>query len=238
MLLDCDRLRLVGPLPPGAKVIEVGAGRGELIRALRARGVDATGIEPYPPGDGTFPGVFRGTVSEAEFEPRSADALVLWHSLEHLDDPYGDLRRAALWLRPGGRAVIAVPNLASLQARIGGDRWFHQDVPRHRTLFTPKGLRALMTRSGVRPGRVKQLMLEQNVLGMWLTLLNGLTAGRDVPYRALKRDLTYERRADAIRDAVVSVLVGPPLLPLAALAEIVAGLTGRGGTIVAHGTAS
>lgn len=235
-LLDRDRLRLIGPLPPRARVIEVGAGRGRLVAALRSRGVEATGIEPHPRRGGPAPNVVKAAVEDAEFEAGGADAIVFWHSLEHLDDPHAALARATGWLRRGGRAVVAVPNLASLQARIGGDRWLHQDLPRHRTLFTLGGLRELMRRSGLRPGRAHQLMLEQNVLGMWLTLLNGLTAGRDVPYRALKRDLSYERRLDALRDALVCVMAGVPLLPLAAVAEAAAGLAGRAGSVVAHGT--
>ena len=45
---------------------------------------------------------------------------------------------------PAGTLVVAVPNLGSVQARIGGDRWFHQDVPRHRTHLTPAGASALL----------------------------------------------------------------------------------------------
>src|SRR5436190_2159200 len=75
-----------------------------------------------------------------DLEPASQDAVVLWHVLEHLADPGEALRRIRRWLRPSGALVVAVPNLSSLQARIGGDRWFHQDVPRHRTQFSRAGL--------------------------------------------------------------------------------------------------
>src|SRR3954454_16947550 len=93
------------------------------------------------------------------------------------------------WLRPEATIVVACPNLAGLQARIGGDRWFHQDVPRHRTHFTAAGLRLAVERSGLRVERVSNLLVEQNPLGMWQTLLNRLTRERDVAFRALKHDL-------------------------------------------------
>ena len=35
-----------GPLAPGARLLDVGAGNGTAVRALRAAGVDAHGIEP------------------------------------------------------------------------------------------------------------------------------------------------------------------------------------------------
>ena len=41
---------------------------------------------------------------------------------------------------------------------------------------------------------MRHLLIEQNPLGMWQTLLNRLTAERDFAFRLLKRDLG-ERRA-------------------------------------------
>ncbi len=141
---DRERMRLLGPLPPGGRVIEVGAGRGRLVAALRVRGHDAVGIEPTPARRGRRrprpAGGARWSWRRRTSPPGEADLVVFWHVLEHLDDPHEALRRVEAVAAGRGRAVVAAPNLASLQARIGGDRWFHQDVPRHRTLFTPAGL--------------------------------------------------------------------------------------------------
>jgi SAM-dependent methyltransferase len=172
------------------------------------------------------------SLAEASFPDGEADLVVMWHVLEHLDRPAEALDRAKGWLRPGGEVVVAVPNLASVQARIGGDRWFHQDVPRHRTQFTRNGLNALVRRCGFAPTQVRQTMLDQAPLGMWLTLLNRVTHGRDVPLRYLKRDLRYTRRADAARDAVATLAIGIPLMPVAAVLELGSGLAGRGGAVV------
>ena len=239
-MLDGDRLRLIGRLAPGSRVIEVGAGRGRLLDALRRAGHDAVGLDPFAPepnGTARAP-IQRVGIETASFPAGAADAVVFWHVLEHLSRPEDAIERAAEWLRPGGRLVVAVPNLASAQARIGGDRWFHQDLPRHRTQFTADGVRALLRRCGIRSDRPRHLMLEQNVLGMWLTLLNGLTVDRDVPFRALKGDLEYDRRRDAVRDGLVSTLAGIPLLPIAAAGELIAGIARRGGTVVVRGTRS
>jgi predicted SAM-dependent methyltransferase len=173
-------------------------------------------------------------LDDADFPPGEADLVVLWHVLEHLDDPHGALRQVRRWLRPEGRLVVALPNLASLQARIGGDRWFHQDVPRHRTNFTVAGVDRLLRRSGFSPTTTRHLLMEQNWLGMWLTLLNRLTIDRDVPFRFAKRDLRYRNRRDAAWDAFVSVLAGIPLIPVAVSLELAAGLARRGGTVVVH----
>jgi SAM-dependent methyltransferase len=177
--------------------------------------------------------VTRAALEEVDVEPASLDAAIAWHVLEHLDDPAGALARIGAWLRPGGRVVVGCPNLASMQARVGGDRWFHQDVPRHRTHFTAVGLRLLLDRTGYRLERMSHLVVEQNPLGMWQTLLNRLTHERNVAFRALKRDL---RPGPGVwRDLALTALAGPPLAPIAVALELAAGLAGRGGSVVAVG---
>jgi hypothetical protein len=124
-----------------------------------------------------------------------------------------------------------VPNLASVQAAIGGDRWFHQDVPRHVVHFTDCGVRLLLDRSGFEVARVHHLLLEQNLLGMWQTLQNRLTTRSNVMFDAIKGG-----RPRLARDTAVAAVAAPVLLPLAAALELGAGLLGRGGTIVVEAT--
>jgi SAM-dependent methyltransferase len=215
-------------------VLEVGAGDGRFVSRLAAAGFEARGIEPSEGGAGLArargASVERGAVEDLELEPASLDAVIVWHVLEHLDDPARTLERIAAWLRPGGRAVVACPNLASLQARIGGDRWFHQDVPRHLSHVTAAGLGLLLERTGFRVGRITHLLVEQNPLGMWQTLLNRVTKGRDVAFRALKRDL--ERGPGVGLDLALSAIAGPLLAPIAVALELAAGLAGQGGSVV------
>jgi SAM-dependent methyltransferase len=235
-LAERDRLRFVSELPRGARVLEVGAGDGKLVAAMRAAGLDATGIDPSraaceAAASGGIPVRLAG-IDDADVEPASLDAVVLWHSLEHFDDAGAALAKTRGWLRAGGALVLAVPNIASCQARLGGDRWFHQDVPRHRIHLTPAGAAALLGRSGYAVERVRHLLIEQNPLGMWQTLLNRLTASRDFAFRSLKRDLGPADRATRPRDLAVTAIAGPLLAPVAVLAELAAGTAHRGGSIV------
>jgi SAM-dependent methyltransferase len=238
-LADRDRMRFVRGLSPGARVLEIGAGDGRFVAIMRGAGLDAWGVDPSPAACAAARRhgvrVENVSVADAELEPRTQDAVILWHALEHLDEPASVLGRIASWLRPGGGLVVAVPNLAGLQSRIGGDRWFHQDVPRHRTHFTPGGVAALLERTGFRLGRIRQLLVEQNPLGMWQTLLNRLTAERDFAFRLIKRDLSRVDRATRVRDLLITGLTGPVAVPVAIALELGAGLTGRGGSMVAEG---
>ena len=106
--------------PPGP-VLDVGCGDGALLRALRARGRQAVGLERVAVGDGVL------AVEISDFNERAGEwaAVIFWHSLEHLRDPAAAVDRACALLAPHGVLLIAVPNLDSWQARWFGDRWFH-----------------------------------------------------------------------------------------------------------------
>jgi hypothetical protein len=161
----------------------------------------------------------------ADVEPGSVDLASLWHVLEHVEDPAAAIARVASWLTDGGALVVAVPNLASLQARLGGERWLHWDLPRHRTHFTPAGLERLLAAHGLRVERSAHVLLEHNPFGMWQSLVSRATREPTYLYRLLTR--TARPRA---RDLAVTV-AALPLLPAAALLEAAAGALRHGGTM-------
>jgi SAM-dependent methyltransferase len=171
------------------------------------------------------PHVERVALEAAHIYDASLGAITLWHVLEHLDDPGGALARLRAWLRPGGILLLGVPNLDSLQARLGGPHWFHLDVPRHRTHFTAAGIERLLERSGFGVVRTGHVLLEHNPFGLWQSLVSRATPTGSWLYHALKRNAPV-RAADALPTALAV-----PLAPVAALAELGAGLAGRGGTV-------
>ena len=208
----------------GSTVLDVGGGRGRLAAYLRDLGYRAEAIDPAPRGEG----VARATIEEHPAD--NLDAIVMWHSLEHVPEPAGAMTRAREILRPGGVVVAATPNIASLQASVGGRNWFHLDVPRHRTHFTPDGLRALMSRTGLQPERTYHLVPEHNFHGMWFALLGRLGMTPGFPFHLLKRNA-----AARPRDVALLLVAGPVLLLPAIALELVAAALRRGGTIVVVG---
>jgi len=218
-------LRRAG-LPSGARVLDVGAGRGRLVQALRGAGFDTRGIEPA--GRGAAPedeAVERHTL--AEHRDSGLDAVVLWHVLEHLGDPAAALENVRGWLAPGGLLLVALPNAASLQARIGGAGWLHWDAPRHRVHLTPAGLDALLERTGFAPVRTAQMIWEHNPAGMWMALLSRLGMTPGFAFHLLKRNVPARPRDLALLAA------GVPLAPVALALEAAAAAARRGGTIAA-----
>jgi SAM-dependent methyltransferase len=210
-------------------MLDVGAGRGRFVAQARATGWEADGIEPSRRGvEGALAhgiALQQARIDDAVVAPGSLDAATLWHVLEHLDDPGDALARIAGWLRPGGLLVIGVPNLASVQARAGGARWYHLDVPRHRTHFTVDGLHALLRRNGLQPVATHHLLAEHNPFGLWQSLVSRATRTPSWLYHALKRNAPLRSR-----DALVTA-AALPLAPLAVAAEAAFALARRGGTV-------
>ena len=228
---DRARLRMLARVapPPGA-LLDVGAGRGRFVAAARAAGYDARGLEPSAgraEAAAREHGVAlaRAGVEDAEVPAGSLDAVTLWHVLEHVETPDAAIRRVAGWLRPGGAALVGVPNVASLQARLGGTRWYHLDLPRHRTHFTVPGLVALLRRAGLEPATVHHAMAEHNAFGMWQSLVNRATTTPSYLYNLLKRNAPLASPDLAVTAAAL------PLAPAAAGLELAAGAARRGGTV-------
>jgi SAM-dependent methyltransferase len=228
---DAQRLRFARELaPPPARLLDVGAGRGRFVAHARARGYDADGIEPSARGvtgarDSYGVALTRAGIDDAQIGPGSVDVVTLWHVLEHLDDPGGALARIHGWLRPGGGLVVGVPNLGSLQARVGGARWFHLDLPRHRTHFTVAGLRAALAGAGFEVVAVHHALAEHNAFGLWQSAVSRATARPSYLFHLLKRNAPWRSRDLAI------TLLALPLVPVAIVAEVLAGLARRGGTV-------
>lgn len=224
-LLARTRARLAARLdriaPPGP-ILDVGAGDGTLVDALRRCGREASGTERDPVRDDLMDATLES------LEPGWA-GVVLWHSLEHLTAPRAAVREAARLLRPRGVVVIAVPNTDSVQARLFGDRWLHLDLPRHLVHLPAPALLAGLAEEGFETERVSYLRGGQLVIG-WLDGLVGSLPGRPRLYESLRhRDArSAEISAPARAGAIAAGVALAPVAAIAAGAEVA---MRRGGTV-------
>jgi SAM-dependent methyltransferase len=112
-----NRYRRLSPLmKPGDRLLDAGAGGGEVVYVLRAFGFDARGLEPdeyYARHARETLGVpvETGFVQDASFPQRSFDFVTMYHALEHVEDPVGILARLRGWLVDGGTLLVEVPNV-------------------------------------------------------------------------------------------------------------------------------
>ena len=193
-------------LAPGARVLDVGCGRGVTLAGLADRGLEAHGFEiSAEAAQGADPRAhvrIAASLEEAEYPDAHFDAVVVWHVLEHVRDPRRTLETVRRIARPGARLVVAVPNLSSPQARWAGTAWFHLDLPRHLYHFPLAALHALLERTGFAVRSEHHFSLRQNPFG-WIqswqnrradlprnglyTLLYHRSAGESAPFDARTR---------------------------------------------------
>ncbi|MEU4238452.1 methyltransferase domain-containing protein [Actinoplanes sp. NPDC026619] len=106
-------------LPLAGRVLEVGAGTGELWRRVRHDGLELT-LTDFSAAMcarlASVPGarVRRCVAGALPFVDGSFDTVVANHMLYHVDDPAAALRELARVLRPGGRIAVATNGLAHM----------------------------------------------------------------------------------------------------------------------------
>jgi 2-polyprenyl-3-methyl-5-hydroxy-6-metoxy-1,4-benzoquinol methylase len=94
-------VRAALPAPP-ARVLEVGAGDGELADSLTAGGHEVVAIDPASES----PPVRRVALHELEGPPASFDAAVAVVSLHHVEPLGRSFARLAELVKPGGALVV------------------------------------------------------------------------------------------------------------------------------------
>ena len=147
------------------RVLDVGVGRGELLRIAQTEGWTAVGVEP----SSSFAQYARKhsgaevicePIEKCSFAPGTFDVVILSAVLEHLYAPNEIVSKLAQALRPGGALFVDVPNESGLYFKMGnlyerarGRRWTVNLAPTfspfHVFGFNPLALRKLLKKHGL-----------------------------------------------------------------------------------------
>ena len=147
-----NRYRALAPyVTRGARILDAGAGGGEVVYVLRKLGFDASGLEPdeeYARHARETLGVpvTTGFVQDASFPANTFDAVTMYHALEHVEDPSAILSRLRGWMVEQGVLLIEVPNVEALC--IAPEHRFHFA---HFYNFNRGSLEALGRKAGFEP---------------------------------------------------------------------------------------
>lgn len=210
-----QRLREISNyVDPPVRLLDVGSGKGRFVANAVRYGWQAQGVEPsagqvYASQQRYGIEVFAGELAQANFPDTSFDVVTAWHVLEHIDDPQALVTEIYRILRPGGLFVCEVPNFVSWQARLGQERWFHLDIPRHLVHYSPSGLQNLLTRYGFQIIALETFSLESGPIGMIESLLNRLGMPMNWLYRWAKR-LEKSSPLRVLQNLLMYMLVAGP----------------------------
>lgn len=184
--LKIERLKKQG------RILDFGCGEGVFLNLMRKHGWRVSGFDASVQAASLARQRFGLEVAtppltKNSFPARSFEVIALWHTLEHIPKPLPLLKILGSFLADNGFLVISVPNITSLEARIGGDRWFHLDPPRHCCHYNPKSLDFLLKKAGFAIIKIEHFSFEYNFPSLWQTVINRLGGRPNFFYHQLKR---------------------------------------------------
>jgi 2-polyprenyl-3-methyl-5-hydroxy-6-metoxy-1,4-benzoquinol methylase len=108
------RLDLVSAHMPGGRLLDIGIGRGDLIRLAAARfDVQAMDVSPHA-ASGLPPGLRRrvmvGDIEASQIPEPPYDVVTAFNLLEHLRRPLAVIRKVRRALKPGGVFIGSMPS--------------------------------------------------------------------------------------------------------------------------------
>jgi SAM-dependent methyltransferase len=235
---DRQRLRetatfLAGRWDRSARVLDIGAGRGGLLSALREMGFNA--LDGIDPSEGCASAMRRGGFTAARgvieddvwpTDPRRFDAIVLSHVLEHVHDVGAALARVGQRLAADGEIYVEVPDAS--RYTVDGFPPFYFFDPEHINHFDLPSLDQLASSHG------------WAVAESWTRELT-LAGGRHYPAIGvrLRRGAGPKRRTPTHDPCVERyVAASRAMLDSDATARAIAMLAGQGSTLVVWGAGS
>lgn len=223
------------PFAKPGRCLEVGCGNGWALAAMRDQGWQVVGIERTTESARPAAQQLRLPMLVGPLDAIRSDAafdlIVLRQVLEHMPDPLSTLCHCARLLRPGGRLIVAVPNLASWQFAFAGGDWIHLDLPRHLAHFTPATLRAALERAGLQLSRLYFVSWEYDPFGWVEAVLNKLGFPMNTLLRLIQHDPHLPLRPSR---RISAVLLGGLLLPPAIVLALTSWLAKRGACMEGH----
>ena len=161
MGITMQRMRPLLPAGTPARILELGFGRGVMLRLFLDAGHEVHGIEAGMLDVDIDPAVREramlhfGKAEDIELPRNHFDLIYGVHVIEHLTDPQRVFDRLATALAPGGRFYFVTPNAESMALEIFRDAWWNLEDPTHLNFFSGRSLTTMLEKAGFHDVRVE-----------------------------------------------------------------------------------
>jgi SAM-dependent methyltransferase len=138
-----------------SKILEVGCGRGELLRWLQSLGFrEVLGMDPHIAEENKCNvRIIRDPISKIA-EDQTFDLVIFDHSFEHIKEEKETLNDVRRLLTPTGTCLIRIPVKTGYIWDKYGVNWAQIDAPRHFYLHTLKSIEILCRQAQLGINRV------------------------------------------------------------------------------------
>lgn len=153
------KLALVNRYQSKFNLIDFGCGTGQFLETCKDAGWSVTGVEPSPDARKVIRRDLKVYPNILELTEQ-ANAITLWHVLEHIPDLNTTLAKLRSLLTNNGTIFIAVPNHESFDAHHYKQHWAAYDVPRHLWHFNKKNIRELLTKHNLKLVDIEPMKLD------------------------------------------------------------------------------
>lgn len=143
----------------GGRVLDIGCWRGEFLGCWGGDW-EKFGIEPSDAGRKACTAVgirvIGSVIADIPDAKGSFDVICMMDVLEHLPNPFDQLKTVVASLRPGGALVIETGDTDSMLSRVMGIDWHYYGAREHISFYCQRSLRKLLTRLGMEVGMLRR----------------------------------------------------------------------------------
>ncbi|NVK51984.1 MAG: class I SAM-dependent methyltransferase [Flavobacteriaceae bacterium] len=152
---------------PSKKVLDIGSGTGDFLRACKNSNWTIFGVEPSAQAREISESKGIPAFKDInEVREENFDVITLWHVLEHIENLTEYIQLLKQKLSPTGKLIIAVPNYKSFDANHYKEFWAAFDVPRHLWHFSKKSIELLFSEASMSVEKVLPMKFDAYYVSM------------------------------------------------------------------------
>ncbi len=145
------RVNIVYKYKQSGRILDIGASTGTMLSIFKKDGWEVYGVEPSGSGEVAEEKgikIYKTVFEKAKIPKNYFDAVILNHTLEHVDDPLKVLKKVKTILKKGGIVLVDVPDFGGLTSQILKGRWPYLVPNEHTYHFTKITLSKIFEKVG------------------------------------------------------------------------------------------